>query len=277
MVYQTIDNYLARILEELSPNSTLIVASDHGFKQHSYAFDLNKLFEQINLLTYKTGESATADSGIDHDKTLVFHNMWCLFFNRSLLTTSELEKRGVPVAPGEPPREALIKYLEAAGQTLTVGENRAPFPIEFKPTHQDAIGFAPDMVVEGSYATYLVEFWNLKRPQESVVRRLRPDEQWNHTREGIFAFYGEGIKHGVRGAPGDIQDITPTMLYLLGLPVASDMEGRVMTQVLDTDMLTSRTCYLVDTFGKADRRAAPEDEERESLEKKLRSLGYIHE
>jgi hypothetical protein len=67
------------------------------------------------------------------------------------------------------------------------------------------------------------------------------------------------------------------MLYLLGLPVASDMEGRVMTGVFDTNMLTSHTCYLVDTFGKADRQAVPVDEERESLEKKLRSLGYIHE
>jgi predicted AlkP superfamily phosphohydrolase/phosphomutase len=271
MVYQTIDNYLARVIAELPPSATLIVASDHGFKGHTYAFDLNKLFEQIGLLTY------SANNEIDQDNTLVFHNMWCLYFNRSLLTRTELEKRGVTMLPGEPPRDALIKYLREAGRTLAVGEKRVAFPLEFKTIGPEPTGYAPDMIVEGSYDNYLVEFWNLKRPQQNIVRLLRPDEQWNHTRDGIFMFYGKGIKRGGSTSIADIQDVTPTMLYLLGLPVAMDMEGRVMIQVLDAEELATRTCYLVDTFGPTLRRAAPADEDRESLEKKLKSLGYIHE
>ncbi|UCH84244.1 MAG: alkaline phosphatase family protein [Candidatus Latescibacterota bacterium] len=273
-VYQTIDNYLAQIMAELSPNSTLVIASDHGFKRHKYAFDLNRLFEQMNLLDYRGGNGTNE---IDHDNTLVFHNMWCLYFNRSLLTRSELQKRGVPVGPTESPRVALVNYLREAGRTLELGENRVPFPIEFNPVATDASGYAPDMVVVGSYDTYLVEFWNLKRPQANVVRLLRPDEQWNHTRDGIFMFYGKGVKRGIHADTGDIQDIAPTMLYLLDLPVGMDMEGRVMTQVFEPGELASRTCLLVDTFGRTARKAAAPDEERESLEKKLRSLGYIHE
>jgi hypothetical protein len=59
--------------------------------------------------------------------------------------------------------------------------------------------------------------------------------------------------------------------------VAADMEGRVMTQVFDPGALSTRTCYLVDSFGAADRPSTAKDEDRESLEKKLKSLGYIHE
>ncbi len=267
MVYEIIDSYLARVVAGLPRDATLIVASDHGFKGHTYAFDLNRLFEQLGLLTF------TAGTEIDYDNTLVFHNMWCLYFNRSLVTKVELEKRGVPVSPGRSPRDALVAYLREAGQTLAVGENRVAFPITFTPIGPKPAGYAPDMIVDGSYDEYLVEFWNLKRPQQSIVRRLRPDEQWNHTRDGIFMFYGKDVKAGIDAQPAQIQDIAPTMLYLLGLPIAMDMEGRVMTQVLDSPW----TCYLVDTFGGAGADTTLADEDRESLEKKLRSLGYIHE
>jgi hypothetical protein len=34
-------------------------------------------------------------------------------------------------------------------------------------------------------------------------------------------------------AEASVLDLAPTLLYLLGLPVARDMEGRVLTEVLE--------------------------------------------
>jgi hypothetical protein len=50
---------------------------------------------------------------------------------------------------------------------------------------------------------------------------------------GLLLAYGEGIRPGAVLAGASILDVAPTLLYLLGLPVARDMEGRVLTEMLD--------------------------------------------
>jgi predicted AlkP superfamily phosphohydrolase/phosphomutase len=50
---------------------------------------------------------------------------------------------------------------------------------------------------------------------------------------GLLLAYGEGIRPGATLANASILDVAPTLLYLLGLPVARDMEGRVLTEMLE--------------------------------------------
>jgi hypothetical protein len=50
---------------------------------------------------------------------------------------------------------------------------------------------------------------------------------------GLLLAYGEGIRPGAVLADASILDVAPSLLYLLGLPVARDMEGRVLTEMLE--------------------------------------------
>jgi hypothetical protein len=50
---------------------------------------------------------------------------------------------------------------------------------------------------------------------------------------GLLLAYGEGIRPGAVLSNASILDVAPTLLYLLGLPVARDMEGRVLTEMLE--------------------------------------------
>ena len=43
-------------------------------------------------------------------------------------------------------------------------------------------------------------------------------------------------------------DITPTILYLMGLPVARDMEGRVLSEILDDDFARSRPVTFIPSY-----------------------------
>ena len=95
-----------------------------------------------------------------------------------------------------------------------------------------------------------------------------------HNRDGIFVVYGEDVKKGVETGPSDIQDITPTVLYRLGLPVAADMDGRVMTDVFAPAPPTP-PLYVVEQFEDIPWESVVTDVERDSLEKRLRNLGYI--
>ena len=76
-----------------------------------------------------------------------------------------------------------------------------------------------------------------------------------------------------------IEDVTPTVLYLLGLPVSRDLPGRVMEEVLDPNLPAQRPVRSIDSY----RRLVPapitggvRDERANEAElEKLRELGYV--
>ena len=51
--------------------------------------------------------------------------------------------------------------------------------------------------------------------------------------DGVLLVAGGGIRPGAVPQNASVLDVAPTLLYLLGLPVARDMEGRVLTEILD--------------------------------------------
>jgi hypothetical protein len=51
--------------------------------------------------------------------------------------------------------------------------------------------------------------------------------------DGFFLAVGDGILPGARVRGASVLDVAPTLLYLMGLPVARDMEGRVLTEIVD--------------------------------------------
>jgi hypothetical protein len=71
-------------------------------------------------------------------------------------------------------------------------------------------------------------------------------------------------------------DVAPTVLYLLGLPASSQMEGRLMDRVLSPDLLRRRAETLVPSFEDLRPTNAGSDAtiSEETLEG-LRALGYI--
>jgi predicted AlkP superfamily phosphohydrolase/phosphomutase/tetratricopeptide (TPR) repeat protein len=54
-----------------------------------------------------------------------------------------------------------------------------------------------------------------------------------HRPIGIFAMMGPGVRQDARIDGATLLDITPTVLTLFGLPVAEDMDGRVLLQAFD--------------------------------------------
>jgi hypothetical protein len=53
--------------------------------------------------------------------------------------------------------------------------------------------------------------------------------------DGVLLVVGEGIRPGATPTRASVLDVAPTLLYLLGLPVARDMEGRVLTEILEPE------------------------------------------
>lgn len=92
---------------------------------------------------------------------------------------------------------------------------------------------------------------------------------------GVFLAAGPGIVRGKLEQPVSLYDVTPTLLRLVGLPPAEDMEGRVLREILDERALLPLELVATYETGEGSDgllRAGRTDEE---LFENLRSLGYI--
>jgi len=65
---------------------------------------------------------------------------------------------------------------------------------------------------------------------------------------GLLLVVGEGIRPGATLRAASVLDVAPTLLYLLGLPVPRDMEGRVLTEMLDPDFAREHPVTFIPSY-----------------------------
>jgi len=100
-----------------------------------------------------------------------------------------------------------------------------------------------------------------------------------HRELGILAAMGPGIRRGGTLANANVLDLTPTVLALLGEPVGRDMDGFVLTDLIDEGHLADYPVTYIDTYESDDEPEQPEEPIESALDdeikEELRSLGYI--
>jgi predicted AlkP superfamily phosphohydrolase/phosphomutase len=98
----------------------------------------------------------------------------------------------------------------------------------------------------------------------------------SHRMDGIIMMQGEGLKEGSTLFNGNIMDIAPTVLYLLGLSIAPDMDGTVLREAIDQVVLEQNPIQMGDSdaINVASSQVYTKDEEEE-LKAHLKSLGYF--
>lgn len=266
-VYRTIDRTIGDIMNRLPPGAMLFVASDHGNGEFDYIIDVNQMFRLLDLLEWES------PGRIDYDKTLVFHNLWHIYFNRDRITREELEKRGIEVPAGQDPYEYLMLYVTEAGRQLRSRDGSRQFPIEFYRIEGRRRG-DPDMGVIGSHGDYRCEFWNIMKPRRKMISKLEGSDKAWHIRDGIFLAWGDDVRRGYDAGVKQIQDVGPTILYLSGLPVAPDMAGSVMEDIFVPGFLRGQPMLVNAGYRDIPKEPVLDSKDRESLRRKLRSLGY---
>lgn len=120
------------------------------------------------------------------------------------------------------------------------------------------------------------------RPEgSSKIKDGRP-VAW-HRQHGVLAIAGPNIKQDQRVYGASLLDVTPTILWLLGQPVANDMDGKPLTQIADSDQPPD--VETIGTYEGGERRevsaateAAAEDPwVAQQMLQRLVGLGYIEQ
>lgn len=99
-----------------------------------------------------------------------------------------------------------------------------------------------------------------------------------HRMNGIFMIKGPDIKKGISLSVNNIVDVAPTILYLMGCRIPEDMDGKVVVDAIDEDLLKSNpVVFYKDDDGSGDSKGDVEftDQDRMKIEESLRSLGYL--
>jgi hypothetical protein len=93
------------------------------------------------------------------------------------------------------------------------------------------------------------------------------------THPGIFLAKGPGIKKNYLVPEVTVLDLAPTILYIIGFPVARDMEGKVLSDIFQNPT-ASDTIPTYDRWKSGDRTIIETSVDKEVREK-LKALGYM--
>ncbi len=133
---------------------------------------------------------------------------------------------------------------------------------------------APDLLVTFE-PEYMMSFGLNYLPGFRPRRTNQPGE---HLREGVLMLNGPGIKSGLLENAPTIADVTPTLLYSLGVPIPHHMEGSLIEEAFEPSHIEDNAPSFVTWEETEEERSAHDDlkgEDASQIERQLRDLGYI--
>lgn len=168
----------------------------------------------------------------------------------------------------------LADLRDAAGERIVRAVHRRD-DMFFGP----AIDRIPDLLVEFDEYAWLGK-GTLKTRTDSLWDAIEIEEGsahayvGSHRHEGIFALAGRSAANGRSRATASIEDVAPTILYLLGEAIPTDLEGRVLTEAIASATLDARPPVYEDMTSEITASDVSADDTA-VVEERLRSLGYL--
>lgn len=308
--YEAADRAVGRLLELADDETIVIVLSDHGSAPLRWMVNLPQWFAERELVAgppdtlcargrrgavawakrwfprwvRPVARRAAGTWGIglsEHEIDYTCSRVFMPTREWLQLNLKGREPRGI-VEPGAE-YESLLRMLQSELPKLQAPTGGALIQRVHRP---DAIyrgpfaGDAFDLVIE--FADGCLQQSSLNRVGPSappIAAPLAPGQHTgDHTCRGIIAACGgtiapQGCLEGLT-----LEDIAPTMLYLLGLPIPSDMDGRCVSEIATAQFRQANAvCYRDPVpFEPPDGpRPGYSDEDQETVRDRLRGLGYI--
>jgi len=97
-----------------------------------------------------------------------------------------------------------------------------------------------------------------------------------HHIDGVLFMKGPGIKQSATIQGAEIQDIAPTILYCMGLPIPREMDGKVLSNAFTEEFVSSNPPrFVAYSEGARVQRVLLSKEDEARIKERLRQLGYL--
>lgn len=312
--YQLLDEAIAEILDNLPPNTLVLVMSDHGFNGCARRFYVNRWLVQEGYLalheanTWRLRLAAmTSKLGsvgwIRRLKRALLPARWGATTLRSAMFVRAVdwsrtrayfgpdgglrinlagrEPEGI-VDPGE--LDTLRQELRQRSLALVDPDTGQPalsgvFARE-ELYHGPFTDRAPDLILEPqrdnpAFAHNLVLDGSLEHPPPPLFGSSAP-YTGNHTLDGVLIACGPGVTPGQQIVGAQIIDLAPTLLAALGVPIPDTMDGRVLSELFSPGSIPEpRKSAPSEPSAKDALGASYSPEDESTVEGRLRGLGYL--
>ncbi|MAE72197.1 MAG: hypothetical protein CME06_17220 [Gemmatimonadetes bacterium] len=272
--YGTVDDLLGEIMDLMDESTTLVIASDHGFGFNlagGRAVKVDRLLQALGFLHFNEGTEE-----IDWSRTGFFDNPNNLRIAAKRRVSANLAGREPQGTQSREANRRLVSELQADLKNLRTTNGLAVFT----DVRSSELSGGIDLVVQINRHLPLDGSILLPDGRHFPVSEMAVNFRISgmHRMDATLLMCGRGVDGGrkVRGA--GVLDIAPTVLHLLGQPIARDMDGRVLTELLADEPAARAPVYLesydstrlVEAGGvRSDARVD------EVIKEQLRSLGYI--
>ena len=223
--------------------------------------------------------SARMVEGIDWSQTRAY--TWSDYGNVQLNVRG---RQGLGVVDADGEYAAVREELRAALLELRHPSDDRPI-IESVCTAEELyrgphVGTAPDLLVETrDYEYEIITHLTPGGPVgASHDGELFPPalRGGTHRAEGMLIASGPGIRAGAQIGDTPLENMAPTILHLLGLPVPGYMDGVVAEELLTAEALSrGAPTYLDEALPDVAGDAPYSEDEAEAVEQHLRDLGYV--
>jgi predicted AlkP superfamily phosphohydrolase/phosphomutase len=277
--FANVDRYIKSLVEMVGPQAQVFFASDHGFTGSTEVVRINAWLAEKGYVHFKElpeGEAgkrrdSTAFAFLDWSKTTAY----CRTPSSNGITIRVARKpgeTGIDPKDYDKVRAQLIRDLEDLKDPETGERIIAEIHTREEVFPGSAINDAPDLQL------VLRDFGFVS------VRNLQPVVQkrdyviGTHHPDGVFLAYGPGIEAGKVLGRRHITDVTSTLLYSLGLPIPSDLEGKVPTAMFTAEYQAEHPVRIGEATRGNDKDKISEtmdDEEKQQLMAQLQMLGYM--
>ncbi|VVB84515.1 Type I phosphodiesterase / nucleotide pyrophosphatase [uncultured archaeon] len=137
---------------------------------------------------------------------------------------------------------------------------------------------APDIFVATNmiYREYMRFSNSLVQPLndvKNVEQRLRVSGQ--HRQHGIFIARGTNIKKNQFIENAEIVDLASNILYCMGLPIPTDMDGKILSQMFDENYMKENPVLYEEVSVEKEAKYEFSADDEEKVRKSLKSLGYL--
>ena len=135
---------------------------------------------------------------------------------------------------------------------------------------------APDIIFHMKDMKYVTEFGSYGFHTASLFGRSILMDSGAHRPKGILIVQGENANKHHKIENAKIIDVAPTILYIMGIPIPSDMDGRVLTEIFNPVHLKSHPIRYREkgTLEEAEPFEWSKKQE-EIIKERLKRLGYL--
>jgi len=302
--YEEVDRGIGELLALADAGTTVFLLSDHGFCGLHTAVHLDQWLADRGLLRY-AGAKATlrrrVKAGLAPLLKRLLPRSWLLRGRQAFAVTRVIdwertrvysgrssenavflnvrgrEPKGV-VEPG-PEYEALREEVIHALQDLR--DPRTGIPVLRRVFRREEVYHGPYLESAPDILFELTEGYEVTSEvaTEGVFRDISAQGAGFHAQAGILVAAGAGVAGPGRLEGAHMQDLAPTSLHCLGLPVPTYMDGRVLEEDFSPAYRAAHPVVRTEALPtggparEAGQVVSPEDEEE--IRQRLAGLGYL--